>query len=342
MNFFICKCDNNQNQDEKTYIDLLNIKNLEKSLKKKEKKLLKTDNSLELNHNFSEKEIIEEEQLQIIEYPYLNKENNNNKKKNNNINNENFVNLPKINMINKNNLFDNKDINSQKNRKNDKDDANSSSLNNESLIIDDFEYLNDEDIIQVQEKKIKNNKNSKIKYNKPNIQDINIKYINREKNKKMSNNFKNINKLYQSPYNKRNDNESLKSNNTTKVSTINNSNKKIYSLCKINNDKGIPNLNISHSIQKIYKKNKNELPSLNCRTENNSEVLINKKLFKKKSVEKKNKSINNDFSDNSIINKDKNSMNNKIINKRRIFKRKVNIKKIKINLNTPKKNIDNK
>ena len=35
-------------------------------------------------------------------------------------------------------------------------------------------------------------------------------------------------------------------------------------------------------------------------------------------------------------------MNNKIINKRRIFKRKVNIKKIKINLNTPKKNIDNK
>ena len=168
MNFFICKCDKNQNQDEKTAMDLLDIKNLERSLKHSERKILKKENSIDLNNVIKENLNISDEELEIIEYPYSNNELNKGKPIvskdkiiiNKNINISNLINLPKTNIINRSNhLFNNK-FNDNKliiksNKKDSKGDETDSSLNNESLIIDDIEYLNDEDSIQKPKKKIK-------------------------------------------------------------------------------------------------------------------------------------------------------------------------------------------
>jgi hypothetical protein len=51
MSFFKCICNNNLNDEEKIAIDLLNIKNLEKTLKNNENKILKKDTNMDLNDN---------------------------------------------------------------------------------------------------------------------------------------------------------------------------------------------------------------------------------------------------------------------------------------------------
>ena len=102
MNYFLCKCDKNQNQDEKTAMDLLNIKNLERSLKNKEKKI-------NLDYNSNRNTIIKDnlnssnEELEIIEYPYPKEININNIYNNQKIiknrNHHHLANLPKTNNI---------------------------------------------------------------------------------------------------------------------------------------------------------------------------------------------------------------------------------------------------
>ena len=47
MNFFLCKCDKNQIQEEKTITDLLDIKNLERTLKDDQKNIQKNKNIFE-------------------------------------------------------------------------------------------------------------------------------------------------------------------------------------------------------------------------------------------------------------------------------------------------------
>lgn len=150
MNFFICKCDKNQCQEEKTAMDLLDIKNLEKTLKDKEKEILRNDNinMIETRNDTDLKEnLSNDDELEIIEYPYSIKEDNNknhfNSKQNkikNNFNNQ-TKNSPKTNTIKRC-----KNLLSLKNKLQSKEDLNSS-LNNESSIIDDIEYLNDEDTL---------------------------------------------------------------------------------------------------------------------------------------------------------------------------------------------------
>ena len=66
MNYLICKCDKNQAQEDVSLSNLLNIKNLEKSLKNNELNMLKSDNA-ERNNN--EKESSSNYELEIIEYP---------------------------------------------------------------------------------------------------------------------------------------------------------------------------------------------------------------------------------------------------------------------------------
>ena len=76
MNFFICKCDKNQCQEEKTAMDLLDIKNLEKTLKDKEKEILRNDNinMIETRNDTDLKEnLSNDDELEIIEYPYSKK-----------------------------------------------------------------------------------------------------------------------------------------------------------------------------------------------------------------------------------------------------------------------------
>ena len=213
MNYFICKCINNQNEDEKMAIDLLNIKNLEMTLKNNENKISKTNTNIDLDNNLIE-QLLQEENLEIIEYPYSFDDKNHNNKKDKNQNFIHFINKQKKKIINNNILF-NKDTNFQKNIKNNYYDSDSSSLNNESIIIDNIEYLNDEDIVQMPENKIKKNINNI--YNKSNARK---KFMKSKTNNKV--NKCNIINSYKTKKGK-NGNSSLRSNNTTKESTSNNS-----------------------------------------------------------------------------------------------------------------------
>lgn len=110
MNYLICKCDKNQAQEDVSLSNLLDIKNLEKSLKNNELNMLQSDNA-ERNNN--KKESSSNYELEIIEYPYSQKEINNYKNDKNNYNefqtkakknkdNNQFINSLKMNMINSN------------------------------------------------------------------------------------------------------------------------------------------------------------------------------------------------------------------------------------------------
>jgi hypothetical protein len=245
---------------------------------------------------------------------------------NNNQNNTYFINLPKKNIIN-NNIF-NKAFNSPTIKNNNNYDSDSSSLNNESIIIDNIEYLNDEDIIPMPEHKMK--KNYKNIYNKS---DIYKKFMN-GKIDKIENKYNNIDSYKN--IKRRNDNYSLRSNNTTKVSTLNNSKQTIE---YINKDIKINSLNPKKFKKVFYNFNLSplKLSYLNNKEivtntpRNNHKYLINKELFNEKSLEKDNKKIINDGLSVKNINY-KNIIYNNVRDKRRINKRKVNIKKIKINL----------
>lgn len=287
MNFFICKCDKNQAQEEKTAMDLLDIKNLEKSLRNNEKEILITDNILEAKNNTSSDE------LEIIDYPYTKEEDFNNNK---NFNPKNIkksqiqlVNKPKISEFNKSkNLFNNKkNKNPKYNKKFYTEDLNSSLYKNESLIIDDIEYLNDDDEIQdikelQKSNDLNNSSNNKTKkmFSKA---DIN-KLLNEQsiKNYNHKNFYKNNSNKGLS--NRKINNESLKSW-TTKVSSLNNSNKKnkktkklnlnkIYSLSQKNDDKkfskNLSNYYKTFKTEKTFKINRNKILSLNKTNENNN------------------------------------------------------------------------
>ena len=339
MNFFTCKCDKNQNQDEKTAMDLLDIKNLERSLKISERKIFKKENYIDINNVMKENINISDEELEIIEYPYSNKELNNKKpffikeKKIVNRNIQNLANLPKANIINRNkNLFNHNKPNINNKKFNSEDDESNSSLNNESLIIDDIEYLNDEDSIQLPKKKIKAKKKNPFK-NNANKVDI-FKLTNKRKNlKKNYNSFNNINNLSLGSFNKKTNDFYMKG---CKLSPLNHMQKnnidkkrKIYCLSQKKEDKKFlkifSNSNNFNFIHKTNKKPNNEIHSAN----NRNKIIINKK------------NLNNEiFSKTDINNKEKKMCN--LFDNKRINKRRINFKKLKLDLNDSKNNKANK
>ena len=329
MNLFICKC-KDDNNEEKNAINLLNIKNLENSIKKEAKKLkIENYNNME---TFNNDIIINNlnDDLEIIDYPYEYKQ----EKKV--INNPNHIQQIKLNIINKNNkLFNNKkEITIKEIKK--KSDLNSSSLNNESLIIDDMEDLTDEDSLKIHKEENKKIILKSIKIQQKNIN--NIKCVNKNKS---PNNKNNLNKKIKiknyiteastkDSKNKIFHNESFKSN-TTEVSTL----KK-----KVNKDKRILSTEKNKkSVNKKYLDKYNDYQEfknlLNKTFEEFSKSNRKNFLSAKKSVKTyfKNKRIV--FNDNSTNNikqketKDKNMKND--ISGKRINKRKVLFKKINLN-----------
>lgn len=304
MNFFICKCDKNQCQEEKTGMDLLDIKNLEKTLKDKEKEILRIDNinMIETRNDSDLKENIsnDDDELEIIEYPYSKKEDNNKsyfstkqKKIKNNINNQ-TKNSPKTNNIKRS-----KNFFSLKNKLQSKEDLNSS-LNNESLIIDDFEYLNDEDTPL-------NGKN-----NNKNIKSELLLY--KRKIMKKNNNINKKCNSYRASHDKLIKDESLK-NKTKKMLTSNKNidkNKQKYSLS--------------------YKKDNKKLSKKLCNlsgTNPSSTKTRNKNYHSLNKTDVHNDNIKT-FIDNSFIKNEKENNLTYIYNNKRINKRKVNLKKSKL------------
>ena len=314
MNLFICKC-KDDNNEEKNAINLLNIKNLENSIKKEAKKLkIENYNNMETSNN----DIIINnlnDDLEIIDYPYELKQ----EKKI--INNTNHIQQIKLNIINKNNkLFNNKkEITIKEIKK--KSDLNSSSLNNESLIIDDMEDLTDEDSLKIHKEENKKIILKSIKIQQKNINNLNKKikiknYITEASTKDSKN------KIFH--------NESFKSN-TTEVSTL----KK-----KVNKDKRILSTEKNKkSVNKKYLDKYNDYQEfknlLNKTFEEFSKSNRKNFLSAKKSVKtyfKNKKIVFNDNSTNNIKQKetkDKNMKND--ISGKRINKRKVLFKKINLN-----------
>ena len=302
MNFFICKCDKNQCQEEKTAMDLLDIKNLEKTLKDKEKEILRNDNinMIETRNDTDLKEnLSNDDELEIIEYPYSIKEDNNkihfNSKQNkikNNFNNQ-TKNSPKTNTIKRC-----KNLLSLKNKLQSKEDLNSS-LNNESSIIDDIEYLNDEDTLS-------KGKNDKKVSNKSDLL---------YKRKIMKKNNSNINKKNNShiiSYDKLSKDESLK-NRTKKILISNKNNNKNKQKCL------------------SYKKDNQNLPKKlgNLNPLDSSSKIRNKNYHSMNKTYGYNNNIKN-IIEHSFIKKEKNNNLTYIYNNKRINKRKINLKKSKL------------
>lgn len=330
MSFCICKCDKNQNLNERmTAMDLLNIKNLEKSLKSKEKKILKRDNDMDTCNSIKENLNISNDELQIIEYPYSNKNFNYKKQIYNKIikkrkKDQLVVNLPKTNLFNENNSLFN---NSQNNKINNITDLTNDSINNESLIIDDIDYLNDEDYIQIPKKRIK------IENQNQNIAKEKIKKLNKNKKiKKVKENnniktFSNKNNPPRMSHSNSNNNNSSKS---SKISKFNNNkdyniyiNKKEFSLSeKKENIKFIPKPNKKNNINYIDKSSKiNDKGNYSLKkmfkNNNNNQNFLNEQYYK--------------------ILKEENNLDGEFNNNKRINKRRINFKKIKLDLNLSKK-----
>ena len=334
MNFFLFFCDKNQEQDEKTAMNLLDIKNLEKSLKNSERKNLKKENDIDLNNVLKDNINTSDEELEIIEYPYSNNEINNIKnifKKDKIIINRkisHLVNLPKTNIINRsNNLFYYNKLNLKNSKLDSKADITSSSQNNESLIIDDIEYLNDEDVIQVPKKKIKLKENNTPKNN---LKKINIlKYVNKRNN--VNNNYNTFNNMYNLSHVSANKKVNSNSFKSTKVSALNNKknnknnkNKQIYSFSQKKED--------NKFLRKISNNNKfnfNDKNNKKFDNQNLSKTNITNTNIKKKNLN------NEEFSKIDIYIKKNNKMNN-LFNYKRINKRRINIKKINLDLNISK------
>ena len=302
MNFFICKCDKNQCQEEKTAMDLLDIKNLEKTLKDKEKEILRNDNinMIETRNDTDLKEnLSNDDELEIIEYPYSIKEDNNknhfNSKQNkikNNFNNQ-TKNSPKTNTIKRC-----KNLLSLKNKLQSKEDLNSS-INNESSIIDDIEYLNDEDTLSKGKNDKKVNNKSDLLY----------------KRKIMKKNNSNINKKNNShiiSYDKLSKDESLK-NRTKKILISNKNNNKNKQKCL------------------SYKKDNQNLPKKlgNLNPLDSSSKIRNKNYHSMNKTYGYNNNIKN-IIEHSFIKKEKNINLTYIYNNKRINKRKINLKKSKL------------
>ena len=329
MDYLVCKCDKNQAQEDISLSNLLDIKNLEKSLKNKEL----IDN---LERKSNEKQNISNYELEIIEYPYSKKEINNYKSDKNicneiqtkailNKDNNQFINSLKMNMIKRSDyLFNNKkDI--YKKISCSKGDENSS-LNNESLIDDEeINYLNDDDTQTEKTEKLNIKKCIKKKEN--NNSKKNLNKLNLNLNNKTKKNLQ-VNQLYyfnsynntsgRGSYNAVASNESMKSW-TTKVSTLNNSKK---------NRKIIQNNKItSLSIKKLNKKFlTNSLNYIQGKKSINKNILH---TFKNSVENNKKKLFNNNLSREIYSNNDKDYNIMDIFNNKRIIKRRVNFKKLK-------------
>jgi hypothetical protein len=307
MNFFICKCDKNQCQEEKTAMDLLDIKNLEKTLKDKEKEILRSDNinMLETRNDSDLKDnITNDDELEIIEYPYSIKEDNNKKYFNskqkrikNNINNQTKK-SPKTNNIKRcKHLF------SSKNKLQSKEDLNSS-LNNESSIIDDdIEYLNDEDTpLKGKNDKNVNNKSHLLLYKKKIM-------------KKNNTNIHRKNNSHITSYDKLIKDESLK-NRTKKILTSKKYINKYKQICL------------------SYKKDNKKLSKKICNL-SGSDLIDSSTKIKNKNYHSLDKTYENNNNikniiEHSFVKKEKDNNLTYINNNKRINKRKVNLKKSKL------------
>ena len=294
MNFFICKCDKNQCQEEKTAMDLLDIKNLEKTLKDKEKEILRTDN-INMMETRNETDLKDnksnDDELEIIEYPYSIKEDNNKsyfnskQKKNKNNSNNQTKNSP-------NNIKRCKNLFSLKNKLQSKEDLNSS-LNNESSIIDDNEYLNDEDIpLKGKNDKNSNNKSDLILYKR--------KIMRNNANINQNNNSQRI------PCIKLIKDDSLK-NRTKKILTSN---------------KNINNQKFSLSYKKDNQKLSRVPLDSDSKKKNKNYQSLNKTFGYNNNMK--------NFIEHSSIKKDKINNLTYIGNNKRINKRTVNLKKSKL------------
>ena len=304
MNFFICKCDKNQCQEEKTAMDLLDIKNLEKTLKDKEKEILRSDNinMIETRNDTDFKDnISNDDELEIIEYPYTIKEDNNKKDFNTKPNrNKNNINNQTKNSPKSNNFKKCKNLLSLNNKLQPKEDLNSS-LNNESSIIDDNEYLNDEDT-PIKGKKIKNDKNVN---NKPDLL---------YKRKIMKKNNTNINKK---------NNSHIISHDKLKDESLKNRTKKMIPSNKNNNKNKQKCLSYKKDEQNLSKKLCNLNPFDNsAKSRNKNYHSLNKTYGYNNKVKS--------FIEHSFVKKEKDNNLTYIYNNKRINKRKINLKKSKL------------
>ena len=180
MNLFICKC-KEEEKEEKNALDLLNIKNLEKSLKKEERKLINNTKYLETNIDIEEQMNKLEDELEIIDYPYAFIED---KKINKN---NNSIQKVKSNIVNKNsNIFSSRKENYD-GKINNQPIFNAASLKNESLIVDNIDYLSDKDRLN-SSKKIDNIDFNQIQNQKKIIK--NQSHINKIDDKKNINSIK--------------------------------------------------------------------------------------------------------------------------------------------------------
>ena len=316
MNSFICRCIKCQEQEEKNAMDLLNKKNIEKIFKNFQRNLLNNDEFLQTKTDLKNNDISEDE-LQIIEYPYSNKDENS-KKKNFSYDNKikikkrlniHLANLPKSNEINigKNLFIRKNDICLQNNIINRKGDF------NELLIVD----IDDRKKIKKEKINIKTNININNKKNYFNISDINN--FNQDKKKNMCTNFNKI-----ASYKILN-NESLKSL-TTKFSTLNNTKKKkignkSIEICNLSTKRYYKDLNknsFNYCESKFPKKN--NIINLSKTTNfNNNKNNINIQLFK-----------------NLFIKKEKEYKLTNIFTSKRIKKKHPYIKKTKIDIKKSK------
>ena len=323
MSFFICKCDKND-IDDKGAENFLDIKNLEESLKRETSKY---DDYKSLNSINVIKSVIVPEKLEIIEYPYSNENNINlyrDPLKNNPLNTKQ-INTSKINKPKPNyNLFNN--IKNCENQKN--------SQKEESIIIDDFDYLNDED----DDNDIPDNKNNKISnctnnnlqiskkstdYRNNTIKNVDIKR-NYAKNCLTKNNrLKNINQaLSENKYNtiivKPKKTIINHSNTQNKINQLNKNSKKY----KFKNVKPHQNIGLSNN-------NNNYDTKIMCRTEDNQ--LIKKK--NKKLQKSQGKSSFNNFTKINNCFFGKNCNENKNIKKEFNNNKKFVTEKVKQRLN---------
>ena len=322
MKIFLCKC-KDEYKEEKSAMDLLNIKNLENSIKKKEN-----------NIKFSKYNILEQisdidisntkEEFEIIDYPYKSI---NEKEFNNNIRH-----IPNIkhNIINKNNKVFNSQTENKKLELKNKLNLNSSSLNSDSLIEDKIDYLDDEDSLKISKKEnVINLKQIKINAsNKNNIKPITNKSTNIQKLNENTISFKFHNITTKNSKINIFRNDSFKTG-TTGVSTI----KKTKTNKKINlsekKDSHLKNrLNKKFSGKyKDYKEFKNGL--------NKTYHELSKRIYSpEKIIQIYNnndiKIISDCYMKNIKIKQTKGNITNNVSKNKRIIKRKVKFKKINL------------
>ena len=214
MNLFICQC-KYDDKEEKSAMDLLNIKNLENSLKIHEKKMkfsklnfLEKSNDLDINDL--------ENDLEIIDYPY-----NTEREK---IVHNNFDHILKVksNIIikNKNSKLSNSQKENNMLETKDKSKKNSSSIISDSIIVDNIDYLNDEDSLKISNKENQNNiKPIPIKINFKKLVKKNLNIKNKININKYNNLLKSDDKSKNDTKNNICKNESFKSG-ATEISTI--------------------------------------------------------------------------------------------------------------------------